>query len=226
MSGVPHDSSDRAAGTAPADARPGAHGASDPSNRFPRPSGDERVIGVAISIPEPYGTELQRWRATFGDPLADAIPTHVTLLPPTVVPTARLPEVEHHLLRVAAGTESFGMRLHGTATFRPVSPVVFVALAEGISSCEQLASAVRSGPLERELAFPYHPHVTVAHDLPEDMLDKAYRSLDGYACAFTVHAFSLYEHGADLVWRPQRDFALGGPLPGPFPDPGTSEPLP
>ena len=183
----------------------------------PRADGDERVIGVAISIPEPYGSELQRWRATFGDPLADAIPTHVTLLPPTAIGAEALPEVERHLLRVAAGTEPFGIRLHGTATFRPVSPVIFVALAEGISSCEQLASAVRSGPLDRELAFPYHPHVTVAHDLEEETLDRAYRALDGYACAFTVQAFSLYEHGSDRVWRPQRDFALGGPLPGPLP---------
>ena len=33
---------------------------------------------------------------------------------------------------------------------------------------------MRSGPLERELKFPYHPHVTVAHDLPEEALDRAF----------------------------------------------------
>ena len=42
-------------------------------------------IGVAIAIPEPYGSQLQSMRASFGDSLAEAIPTHVTLLPPTIV---------------------------------------------------------------------------------------------------------------------------------------------
>jgi hypothetical protein len=30
-----------------------------------------------------------------------------------------------------------------------------------------------------------------------------------------VWGFSLYEHGSDGVWRPQRDFPLGQDLPGP-----------
>jgi 2'-5' RNA ligase len=181
-----------------------------------------RTIGVAIAIPEPYGGELQRWRAAFGDPLADAIPTHVTLLPPTRLVDEEMPAIERHLLAVAESARPYDMRLHGTGTFRPVSPVVFVAVAEGISSCERLATGIRNGPLARELAFPYHPHVTIAHDLPDHMLTKAYEALDLYECAFPVEAFSLFEHGADSVWRPQRDFALGGPLPGPHPapDPG------
>jgi 2'-5' RNA ligase len=181
-----------------------------------------RTIGVAIAIPEPFGSELQQWRATLGDPLANAIPTHVTLLPPTKVEDDAMHGIEQHLLAVAESSRPFVMRLRGTATFRPVSPVVFIALAEGISSCERLADRVRSGPLVRELAFPYHPHVTIAHDLPELALDAAYEALHGYECGFTVHAFSLFEHGTDEVWRPQRDFALGGPLPGPTPEP---EPL-
>ena len=39
------------------------------------------------------------------------------------------------------------MYLRGTATFLPVSPVVFVALAQGISACERLSDAIRTGPL-------------------------------------------------------------------------------
>jgi 2'-5' RNA ligase len=178
-----------------------------------------RTIGVAVAIPEPYGGELMRWRSALGDPSAEKIPTHVTLLPPTKVDDDAMPGIELHLLAVAESSQTFVMRLRGTATFRPVSPVVFIQLAEGISSCERLAERVRSGPLDRELAFPYHPHVTIAHDLSDSALDKAYEALENYECAFNVQAFSLFEHGADGVWRPQRDFALGGPLPGPVPEP-------
>jgi 2'-5' RNA ligase len=168
------------------------------------------TIGVAIPIAEPYGTELQKFRSEFGDPMASSIPTHVTLLPPTEVADADLAEVDDHLLEVAARFPSFRIRLRGTATFRPISPVVFVPLVEGISSCELLQSQVRSGPLAVDLRFPYHPHVTVAHDLDKAALDRAYDALSAYDCAFEAAEFSRYEHGADGVWRPQRSFPLAG----------------
>jgi len=87
---------------------------------------DVVTIGVAIEVPDPHGAELQRWRADFGDPLANAIPAHVTLLPPTVVPPSMTPDVAAHLAEVAARTKPFVVRLRGTGSFRPVSPVVYV----------------------------------------------------------------------------------------------------
>lgn len=184
---------------------------------FPVAREGERTIGVALPVPEPWGSQLQGYRASVGDPLAAAIPTHVTLLPPTAVGEDRLGVVEEHLLAVASRADPFRMRLRGTATFRPLSPVVFVSVVQGISSCERLASKVLAGPLERRLAFPYHPHVTVAHDLSEAVLDRAFEELATFDATFEMRAFALYEHGSDRVWRPQRDFMLGGPLPGPVP---------
>jgi 2'-5' RNA ligase len=173
------------------------------------------VIGVAIPIPDPFGAQLQRMRAALGDPMAHAIPTHITLVPPTEVGggPAALAEIDDHLSSIAATERPFGIRLRGTATFRPVSPVVFVALAEGIGGCERLQDRVMSGPLARELEFPYHPHVTVAHHLPEEVMDQAYKDLAGYEAAFEVRGFSLYEHGADGVWRPRRHFGFGSAPP-------------
>jgi 2'-5' RNA ligase len=92
-----------------------------------------------------------------------------------------------------------------------VSPVVFVTLAEGISACEQLASAVRRGPLETDLTFPYHPHVTVAHHLEDLALDRAFSDLATFEAAFEVGHFSLYVHHPEAGWVPTRDFPLGGP---------------
>jgi 2'-5' RNA ligase len=166
-------------------------------------------IGVAIDLPEPYAAELQGWRLRLGDPHADRVPPHITLLPPTPVPADRLPAVREHLLGVAAGQTPFDVRLRGSATFRPVSPVVFVPLVAGISQCELLQAAVRSGPIARDLAFPYHPHVTVAHDLDEPALDRAFEALADYDAAFTVWGFTLFDRGRDGTWRPQRDFILG-----------------
>lgn len=170
-----------------------------------------RTIGVAVPIPEPYGSELQDWRRSFGDPLADAIPSHITLVPPTDIetgPNSRYAKIRDHLSEVAAGFPPFRVHLRGTATFMPVSPVVFVALAEGISACERLSLAVRTGPLAVELSFPYHPHVTVAHYLPDEAMKTAFKTLAGYEAVFDVNAFSLYEHGSDGFWRRERDFEL------------------
>ena len=168
-----------------------------------------RTIGVAIAIPEPYGGELQRWRKEFGDPLADAIPTHVTLLPPTAVAHGELEGVDRHLRAVAARFGPYDIALRGTDSFRPVSPVVFVALEQGFRECRMLESGVRSGPLQRPLAFDYHPHVTVAHDVPDDALDRAHKELASYEACFPVWGFSLYVHGPDGVWRSTRDYVFG-----------------
>jgi len=178
--------------------------------------GTSRSIGVAIGLPEPFNSELQRWRERLGDPNAARIPPHVTLLPPTDVPSDSLPVIEEHLLNVAMNEQDFDIRLRGSATFRPVSPVVFVPLVQGISECERLEAKVRSGPLHRDIHFPYHPHVTVAHDLPADALDGAFDALARYEADFRVHGFSLFEQDTVGTWRPQRDFVFGvGGLPGP-----------
>ena len=168
-----------------------------------------RTVGVAIAIPEPFGGQLQARRASFGDEHASSIPTHITLLPPTVLAIAN-DDVGAHLATVAADCAPFQIHLRGTATFRPVSPVVFVQLVEGIAGCEQLERRVRRGPLARELTYPYHPHVTVAHHLPDDQLDEAFEALAGFECRFEVRQFHLYEHGSDGVWRPEQayEFAI------------------
>jgi 2'-5' RNA ligase len=173
------------------------------------PADDTVTIGVAIPVPDPFAAELQRWRAEFGDPLADAIPAHVTLLPPSTVHASALTDVREHLDAVAADSEPFEMHLRGTGTFRPVSPVVFVQVAEGVSFCEQLERAVRSGVLEREVSFYYHPHVTVAHHVDTAALDRAFATLAGFEAVFKVSSFSLYEHGRDGVWRPVDVFDFG-----------------
>ncbi len=181
-----------------------------------------REFGVAIGLPEPFTSELQQWRERLGDPNAAGIPPHVTLLPPTSLRDEDLEEVEEHLRVLAAEEQSFEMHLRGTGTFRPVSPVVFVSLARGIADCERLEAKVRSGPLSRSTSFPYHPHVTVAHDLDEPQLDEAFEALSSYDASFPVWGFTLFEQGPDRVWRPQRDFRFGaGGMPGPVePPPG------
>ncbi len=167
------------------------------------------TIGVAIAVPEPWATELHDYRLKIDDPTASGVPSHITLIPPIDV-DGSLADIETHLEQAAGRHQGFRVHLRGTGTFRPVSPVVFVTLAEGISQCEQLAGDVRDGPLDLELSFPYHPHVTVAHHLGDDELDRAFDDLAGFECSFDVVDFHLYVHAGELGWQSSRSFPLRG----------------
>jgi 2'-5' RNA ligase len=167
------------------------------------------TIGVSIPVPDPFGSALQDFRVSLGDESARHIPTHITLVPPAEVTDDALADIESHLQAAAASQQPFRVRLRGTGSFRPVSPVVFVGVVEGISSCEMLAAGTRSGPLAVEVGFPYHPHVTVAHHMPDDDLDRAFTELADYDAAFEVEEFWLYEHDERHGWRPTKAFRLG-----------------
>jgi 2'-5' RNA ligase len=168
-------------------------------------------IGVAIDIPQPWGSLLTRRRAEAGDPQAAYVPAHLTLLGPTEIEASLLPDIELHLAAVAAAQPPYSLHLRGTGTFRPVTEVVFVAVAAGISETELLAAAIRTFPqLHRETRFPYHPHVTVAQDVPAEALDAVFEDLAGFDARFEVDGFTLFSHTGEERWQPRRDYRLTG----------------
>ncbi len=168
----------------------------------------ELLVGVVIDVPDPLGAQLTRFRLEAGDLRPGEIPVHITLLPPTRVPVAALEEIRTHLAEVAAGCRPFQVDLDGADTFRPVSPVVFLRVTTGAAECTRLQERIRRGPLSTELNFPYHPHVTVAHRLPESDLDRAQQKTTHVRDSFSANAFQLYER-ADDAWLPSVRFTLG-----------------
>lgn len=176
--------------------------------RLPRAAAGETVVGVALAVPDPFRTQLFDARVRFGDPEARSIVPHVTLVGPTPVADDALTDLDDHLAAVARAHAPFGIRLAGTATFRPVSPVVFVALAAGGPDCAALEGALRRGPLDVPSAFPFHPHVTVAHDLDDAALDHAQEAMADYEASFDVTHLHRFVHDGE-AWQPVRQFALG-----------------
>ena len=169
---------------------------------------DATMVGVSIPIPPPFGPQLQARRGSYGDPLAPSTPAHITLLGPTQVADQEMAGLVEHLEQVARSVEPFVVVLRGTGTFRPVSDVVFVQVARGISACEQLEQGIRKA-WGAELTFPYHPHVTVAHDVTEAELDRAFDELAHFVATFEVRGFHLYVKDGGGTWVPVREFPLG-----------------
>jgi 2'-5' RNA ligase len=166
------------------------------------------TIGVSLAVPEPWGSELQEYRIGMGDQAARHIPTHITLLPPHELATGDLGALEKHLAEVAASIDPFRVHLRGTGTFQPVSPVVFVGVVQGISQCEMLAAAVLEGPVAIDRAFPFHPHVTIAHHQSEAKLEQAFVEFERFDAAFDVDEMWMYLHDEASGWQPTRAFAF------------------
>ena len=59
------------------------------------------------------------------------IPAHITLLPPTEVDDEAYAAFRRHCAEVAATQGPFDVVLRGTGTFRPLSDVVFIQVAQG-----------------------------------------------------------------------------------------------
>ena len=145
-----------------------------PPARWPRPSPETAVLGVVVPIPEPWAQLLVEWRGKVrrpaGQPGAaarDAAAAHRG--------ADRRPRRDQRAPgRVARCHAPFDLHLAGTDTFRPVSEVVFVAVARGVGSARGSPPTSAPDRWPAPLTFPYHPHVTVAHDVPTDMLDMAY----------------------------------------------------
>ncbi|WP_324644542.1 2'-5' RNA ligase family protein [Pseudarthrobacter sp. LT1] len=168
---------------------------------------DEISVGVILGFPAEIADELQRWRASFGDPLAGVVPAHITLV--TTTPTQDWEATLRHVREVARCQSPFMVTIAGTGTFRPVSPVVFINVEDGFEECVDLHRKLQQGPLHRELPFAYHPHVTIAHDVAPESLDEAETVLKNYRATFPVVSMGLYEHDADGIWQLREELDFG-----------------
>jgi 2'-5' RNA ligase len=164
-------------------------------------------VGVILGFPPAIAEELQRWRASFGDPMAGVVPAHITLV--TTTPTRDWEATRAHVREVARDQAPFMVTIAGTGTFRPVSPVVFIKVEDGFAACVDLHEKLQTCPLHRELPFSYHPHVTIAHDVAPESLDEAETVLKSYRATFPVVSMGLYEHDADGIWQLREELDFG-----------------
>ncbi len=154
-----------------------------------------------LVVPDPIGSQVAAVRAAVGDELGAAIPTHITLLPPTIIDARQHMTFDEHLRGVAHTRGPVLIGLAGSDTFRPVSDVVFLAVGRGAQDCADLNAQVCSGPVSTPSPFAFHPHITLAHDLSEQILDRLAATYHDVDESFTVGEMCLYELTPDAEWR-------------------------
>jgi 2'-5' RNA ligase/8-oxo-dGTP pyrophosphatase MutT (NUDIX family) len=169
-------------------------------------------LGVVARLPEPLGIHVQAWRRALGDPAAARVGPHLTLVPPQTVAERDLDRAVALVERAAAQAVPFLVELDGAATFLPASPVAYLVVREGGPALHDLEVALQEPPLDRR-THPFHPHVTVAQDLPEDRIEAAARELAGFRAAFPVRELAVLreerDEGRETAWRPLATATVG-----------------
>ena len=165
-------------------------------------------LGVIARLPEPLGIHVQSWRRALGDPAAGRIAPHLTLVPPQTVAERELDRAVALVERAAAEGVPFVVELDGAATFLPDNPVAYLVVREGGPALHALEVALQASPLDRR-THPFHPHVTVTQDLPDERIEAAARELAGFRATFPVREVALLREDRDKTWRPVATATVG-----------------
>lgn len=169
------------------------------------PGGGSLKVGqfaLVSYIPEPLAGFLDSLRL-------DLTPrcnphAHVTVLPPRPL-QHDLKETIHRLAVQCRQTTSFEITL-GEVDLFPISSVIFVGLRQGAGELRGLYRALNAGPLSYVEPFPYHPHITIAQNMPPESvagaLETARQRWAEYrgARTFRVDSLSFVQQVAPNMW--------------------------
>ncbi|PQZ91656.1 2'-5' RNA ligase [Arthrobacter sp. MYb227] len=167
---------------------------------------DTTPLGVVIEIPSPLRERLRDWRLRYGGADASIIDPHITLVSGS---TSVWDQAAAHVRRIARRSKAFTIRLQGTGTFRPVTDVVYLNVTTGADACTELHDALLTGPLGHDLSFGYHPHLTIAHDVADSLLDAAQKDLSHESMDFDVTSIGLFGIDEAGRWSLREELDLG-----------------
>lgn len=168
-------------------------------------------LGVALLFPPALAREIDGLRRALGAAALGRIPPHLTIVPPVNVREDRVPDALAVLRAAAAATRPFTLELGLPATFLPVTPVLYLAVGGDRAAVAALRDRIWRDPLDRPLARPFHPHVTVTDDAPADRIAAAIVALADYRATATVDRVHLLAEGPGRIWEPMADAAFAAP---------------
>lgn len=169
-----------------------------------------RRLGVALLIPEPASSDINALRRALGDTQLDRIPTHLTLVPPINVRESDLPAVLDLIRGAGAATRPFHLALGPVTTFLPDAPVAYLGVSGDLEAVHALRELVFVPPIERDLTWPYVPHVTVLDEGEPERINAAIAALQDFRAEIAIQDVTLLEQQG-RVWRPLADAAFGAP---------------
>lgn len=124
------------------------------------------VFALVTYIPAPLGEFLDKLRRELvphDDPRA-----HVSLLPPRPL-TGEWRQAWAEVRNTLSNRAPFDVELTGIRTF-PVTDVIYLEVGAGAAELCHIHDAMNANSLAFVEPFAYHPHVTLAQDLPHQAI--------------------------------------------------------
>lgn len=177
------------------------------------PCGSERLnlFALVIYIPDPLGRfldDLRRELVPNYNPHA-----HVSVLPPRSlsVPWDTASEQARSRTEVAA---PFDIELTSIEVF-PATEVIYIEIGQGSTEMRSLHSAMNSGALDWDEPFVYHPHITLAQEIPHERVGEftelARRRWADYrgSRVFRAERAVFVQNAGDNRWVDLAEYSLG-----------------
>jgi 2'-5' RNA ligase len=169
------------------------------------------VFALVIYIPDPLGRfldDLRRQLVPGCSPHA-----HVSVLPPR--PLAVDCQVASEQVRACAESRPpFDLTLERVRIF-PVTNVIYIELGEGATEMFHMHDAMNSGALAFDEPFAYHPHITLAQEIPPGEVGNvnrlAHELWDAYTGPRTFRAerTAFVQNTLGNCWIDLAEFSLG-----------------
>lgn len=148
------------------------------------------VFALVIYVPEPLGLFLDNLRRELApkcNPHA-----HVSVLPPRPL-AVEWQAASGQARALAESWSPFEIELTGLQIF-PVTDVIYLEIGAGAADLRRMHAAMNTGAMEFQEPLPYHPHITLAQEIPRQDVR-------------TIHELALRrwkEYGGSSVFRAER----------------------
>jgi hypothetical protein len=171
------------------------------------------VFALVIYIPGPLGEFLDDLRR-------ELIPgcnphAHVSLLPPRPL-GVDWQVASAQVQRVMEGWKPFEIELTGIEIF-PVTDVIYIGVGAGAEGLQGMHLAMNRDALQFQDPFPYHPHITLAQELPHDnvpaineLANRRWREFSGNRC-FPAKKAVFVQNSLKNYWIDLAEYTLGSP---------------
>ena len=147
---------------------------SDPTAAYCRVPAEERlnVFALVIYIRGALGRfldDLRKELAPAYDPHA-----HVSVLPPRPL-AVNWEDASNQARSLIETVPPFTVELAGIDIF-PVTNVIYLEIGGGAAELRSMHRAMNQGALAFDEPFAYHPHITLAQELPPDCVSEIYET--------------------------------------------------
>jgi ribosomal protein S18 acetylase RimI-like enzyme len=153
-------------------------------------------------------------RRALGADDVERLASHLTLVPPVNVRDDDMDSALDLLRDAAERTSPFLLQLGPPRTFLPTNPVLFLEVRGDVAPVDKVRDKVFRPPLERNLTWPFHPHVTLLDNGDEAKIRAAVDALADVRFECVIDRLHLLRESNDegvRSWHPIAEATFGGP---------------